>query len=183
MPTYLPPVNGVSLSQAEAEAAAIAPVHRAIVDALEFWHPAFTEPARVVNDRAALLATLEADAPRNASQQVRFEPVPVRAVWPSESAGGSAPVFKLTVDGVSAILTAQLDRAVGSLVPVTFIARRYATDDTSGPTRLPVLHLELSDVVVTDTQVTASCVYADPANKRFPAVAYTRAQYPGLVAR
>lgn len=183
MPTYLTPLQGVSLSQAEAEAAAIAPTSRVGLDALEFWHPAFTEPARVVNDRAPLVATLEATAPRNAGATVTFQPVGVTVVWPAETESQSTPKLQLQVDGVSSVLTEQLDLAVGSLTPVTLIARRYMSDDLSGPARLPVLQLELSNVKVTDTRVTADCIHQDPANLRFPARAYTRAHYPGLAAR
>lgn len=183
IPTYLPPVQGVSLSVAEAEAAAIAPARRAMLDALEFMHPTWSEPARVVNDKASLSATLEATAPYNPGATVVWQPIPVRAVWPSESDSGSAPQFQLEVDGVSAYLMGLLDRALGSLVPITMIARRYASDDTSGPARLPVLVMELTEVKVTETRVTATCVYGDPTNNRFPAAAYTRALYPGLSAR
>jgi hypothetical protein len=183
VPTYLPPLHGISLSEAEAEAAAIAPIHRVALDALEFWHPAFTAPARVVNDNAPLTATLEADAPRDAGEAVTFQAVAVSVIWPSETDDAAAPRLQLQVDGVSAILIDQLELAVDTLDPVILIARRYMSDDLSGPARLPVLTLELTDVRVTETRVTATCLAGDPANTRFPSRAYTRARYPGLPAR
>lgn len=183
MPTYLTPLQGVSLSQAEAEAAAIAPAHRAALDALEIWHPSFTAPARVVNDKADLVATLEADAPRNPGETVPFKAVAFGVVWPSENDDPSSAQLKLTIERVSAELAAQLDLAQDTLDPVTLIARRYMSDDTSGPSRDKQLHLELTDVVVTDLRVTATCIYGDSANRRFPGRAYTRARYPGLSAR
>lgn len=183
MPTYLPPLRGVSLSEAEAEAATIAPVGRVPLDALEFYHPNFDAPARVVNDKANLVATLEADAPRNAGEEVTFIAVGVEVVWPSETDDASAPKLQLRLDGASPVLVEQLDLAVGTLDPVVVIVRRYMSDDTSGPARLPVLTMELSDVKVSETTVLATCIFRDPANTRFPRLAYTRTKYPGLSAR
>lgn len=183
MPTFLPQLQGVSLSEAEAEAATIAPITRVPLDALEFWHPSFTEPARIVNDRVPLTATLEADAPRNAGETVTFQAVGVTVVWPSETDDASAPRLQLQVDGVSALLIEQLDRAVDTLDPVVLIARRYMSDDLSGPSRDKQLHLELTDVQCSETRITASCLFSDPASSRFPSRAYTRARYPGLAAR
>ena len=183
MPSYLPPLRGVTLSEAEAEAAATAPIDRVMLDCMEFWHPAFTEAARVVNDKRDFTGTLEATAPRNAGETVTWKAVGVTVVWPSETDDAAAPRAQLQVDGVSSVLTEQLDLASDTLDPVTLILRRYASDDPSGPSRLPVLTLELSDVTVTEQRVTATCIYGDPASRRFPARAYTRARYPGLAAR
>jgi hypothetical protein len=184
MPTYLTPVNGVSLSEAEAEAATIAPIGRVALDTLEFYRSDFDAPARVVNDRVDFTGTLEADAPRSAGEAVTFTAVGVTVVWPSETDEASAPKLTLEIDGVSAILTEQLNRGTGTLEPLQVLPRRYMSDDPGGPSRLPVQALELSNVQATETRVTADAVSGDdPVNRRFPALAYRRARYPGLSAR
>ena len=183
MPDYLPPLAGVSLSEAEAEAAAIAPVGRVMFDCLELWCPAFTEPARVVNDKQDFTARLEADAPRDAGELVLWTAIPVSVVWPREGESAGPYVAQLQLDGVSGILAEQLDLVNGSLDPLECIVRRYASDDPSGPSRLPVLRMELSNVKVSEARVTASIVGRERGTHRWPAVAYTKARYPGLPAR
>ena len=59
-----------TLSQALKEAYAAAPTSQIVYHTLEIYHPAFTQPIRVVRDFVDLAATLEATAPRNASQTV-----------------------------------------------------------------------------------------------------------------
>lgn len=183
MPEYLPPLAGVSLSEAEAEAAAIAPAGRVMLDCLEFWAPGFTEPARIVTDKRDFNGRIEAGAPRNAGEMVLWMAVPVSVVWPREGESSGPYAAQLQLDGVSAILAEQLDLVNGSLDPLECILRRYASDDPSGPSRLPVSRMELSNVQVSETRVTATIVGRERGNRRWPAVAYTRARYPGLPAR
>lgn len=183
MPEYLPPLAGVSLSRAEAEAAAIAPAGRVMLDCLELWCPAFTEPARIVSDKRDFSAYLEADAPRDAGELVLWRAVPCSVVWPRESDSAGRYAAQLQLDGVSAILAEQLELVNGSLDPLECILRRYASDDPSGPSRLPVLRLELGAPQVTETRVTVPLVGRERGTRRWPAVAYTRARYPGLPAR
>jgi hypothetical protein len=62
------PDTTLSAAIKEAYASATAIVYHT----LEFRHPAFTEPIRVVRDHNDLLATLEATAPENPGEEVRF---------------------------------------------------------------------------------------------------------------
>ena len=61
-----------TLSQAIKEAYASAPANVIIYHTMELWHPAFTDPIRVVRDYDDLTATLESTAPRNAGESVTF---------------------------------------------------------------------------------------------------------------
>ena len=74
MPTYNPVLRGVAMSVAYAEAAAVAPIQRAMLWAYELWHPTLAEPIYFVNDRADLAATIEAGAARNAEVRVGVAP-------------------------------------------------------------------------------------------------------------
>ena len=188
MPTYLPALHGVSFSVAYAEAIAVAPLARTMLDALELRHSEFRDEAgnpyaiRIVSDNTDLTATLEADAPLNAGQAVLFKGLPFECSGPDETDSGEAPAITLAIDGVSRLVVGQLDRAVQTLEPVLLTLRLYASDDTTAPAMLPVITMTLRDVVVGETRITARCAFYDPTNRGFPRAEYTAAQYPGLAA-
>lgn len=189
MPTYLPPHAGVSYSEAYAEAITVASSHRVLFDTIEMRHPEFRDEAdapyaiRVVADYEPLQATLESDAPMDAGAAVTFEPVPFELSGPDETDDSTAPSVQLAIDGVSRLVVGQLDRAVQSLAPVEVTMRVYASDDTTAPAMLPVLHMTLTDVEVGETRITARAVHYDPANRSFPRALYTVATNPTLAAR
>lgn len=188
MPHYLGPVHGVSFSEAYAEAIAVAPVGRAMVDTLELRHPEFRDDdgnpyaIRIVCDYTDFTATLEDDAPMNAGQAVTFQALPVEVYGPDETDGGETPSVTVAIDGVSGHVLPQLDRAVQTLQPVELTWRVYASDDTSGPAVRPVLTMILRDVNVTETRIEGRATFADPTNRAYPRVEYSAAQYPGLSA-
>ena len=189
MPTMLPARNGVAFSQAYAEAIAVAPVTRAMLETLEFRHSQFKDAtgalfaARIVNDHQDLTATLEATAPMNPGAVVVFSACPVSVQGPDETDSAEAPSIQIAVDGVSQLLVQQLDYAILTLEPVLMTVRIYASDDTSGPAQLPVTTMTLREVRVSETRVTAKATFYDPTNRGFPRQEYTSAQYPGLAAR
>ena len=189
MPSMLPARNGVAFSVAYAEALAIAPGTRAMLETLEFRHSQFKDAtgalfaARIVNDHQDLTATLEAGAPMNPGATVVFSACPVQVKLPDETDSAEAPSVQISVDGVSQLLVQQLDYAILTLEPVLMTVRIYASDDTSGPAIMPVTTMTLREVRVSETRVTAKATFYDPTNKGFPRQEYTAAQYPGLSAR
>lgn len=189
MPTMLPARNGVAFSVAYAEAIAVAPVTRVILETLELRHSAFKDDdgspfgVRIVNDHQDLVATLEATAPMNPSTAVTFKACPVQVQGPDETDSAEAPYIQLSIDGVSRILVEQLDYAIATLEPVLLTVRVFASDDTSGPAILPVTTMTLRDVRVSETRVTAKATFHDPTNRGFPRAEYTSDLYPGLAAR
>lgn len=184
MPTLLAPIQGVSHSQALAEAATIARVDRAVFDTLEIWHEDFTQPGFIVNNNEAFDGVLEATAPRQAGETVTFQPVRFRPEWPEENADAASAGARIAADGVTPLLVEQLRLARGSLTPVVAIWRVYASDEPSGPARLPVVTFELGDVDTTETTVSFNLIgYHDPVNTRFPARAYTRRTHPSLASQ
>ena len=189
MPIMLPARNGIAFSQAYAEAIAVAPVTRAMLEALEFRHSAFRDAtgalfaARIVNDHQDLTATLEATAPMNPGATVLFSACPVQVQGPDETDAAAAPYVQLAIDGVSQLLVQQLDYAIATLEPVLMTIRIYASDDASAPAILPVTTMTLREVRVSETRVTAKATFYDPTNRGFPRQEYTSAQYPGLAAR
>lgn len=180
MPDYLPPLHGVSISEGLAEAAAVAPVARAMLSTYELWHPTLAEPVRIVNDHAHLLATIEAGAPRNAGEQVWFLACPVTATRPEESDTAASPEVTLSVANVSGALSDALKAARGSLVPWSIIERVYASDDTSGPAVLPPLTLALTAATLTAAGASVTASFSDSVNSAVPRASFTSTQYPGL---
>ena len=177
-------VKGVSYSDAWKEAAAVAPVDRVILVTLEFNHSTFGDQIpRIVADRRPFLAVLEADAPFNASELVNFAAIPVEVVLPEEGIESAAPVVTMKLDNVSGILTPYLDMALETLEPIKVIIREYASDVTTGPARLPPIHMVVRSATVGETAVILQAGYSDPTNTGFPSKEYIATQYPGLSAR
>lgn len=177
MPNYLDAANGVSLSEAYAEAAASAPIGRVMYWTYEITHPSFTERILIVNDYRNITATLET------GEEVEFVACPVSVTQPEESDNTESPSIKIQIDGVSGIIAAQLDAAVKTMDRIGIIERVYASDDKSAPASMPPLRLTLRDVEVSELSVTAEAAYDDPINRGFPGKDYTPREYPGLAAR
>lgn len=180
MPSYLDVQHGVSLSEAYAEAAAAAPVHRVMLLTYEISHPSFDKPIYIVNDYQDFTATLE---PEGGGELVEFVACPVEVVGPEESDAQKSPTVSVRIDGVSTLIAQQLDLAAGSMDRITLTERIYASDDPSAPAIMPPLRLTLRDVQVGETTVTAEAGFADPVNRGFPSRDYLAREYPGLSAR
>lgn len=172
--------KGVTLSEALQEAAAVAPVQRAMLYAYELWHVSLDEPVRFVNDTQELEATLEATAPRNAGQQVTFLACPLSFRRPKESDDEASPTVQLSRPDVASLVAGMLDAARGSTEPWQLIERLYASDDTSEPALLPPLSFELSQVVINGSEVGFAAQYDDDANVAVPRITFKREEYPGL---
>lgn len=180
MPTT---ILGTTYSDAYLEALTRAPAARAILETLELYHPEWPEAIRIVRDKQDLPATLEDDAPRNAGETVVFRALPVNVIWPDESDEQKASSAKLSIDGVSSYVAQYLDASLETLDPIQVILREYASDDLSGPCRTPPLILQLQNISLNETTITAEAVFTDPVNRPFPAKDYQATEYPGLVAR
>jgi len=180
MPTYKPALRGVRFTEAYAQAAAVAPIGRAMLAAYELWHPTLSAPVRFVDDLTDLTATLEATAPRNASTAQTFIACRLTIGRPEESDTAASPEVTLAREGVSGILKAALDTARGSIVPWTLIERLYASDDPSGPAKLPVLTYQISQAQMNGAGVSIKASFGDAVNVSVPTRTFRREQYPGL---
>lgn len=171
------------MSEAQAEAMAVAPITRAMLYTVELWHPQLTAPVRIVADHAELVAALEQDAPVDGGDTVRFVALPIGIQLPEESDSAAAPSIEVWIDGVSSTVAGELDACVETLDPIRMIVRVYASDDLTGPAQLPPLVMDVVDVALDETRVTVAAAYSDPANRAFPAKTYSQAEYAGLAAR
>lgn len=177
MPNYLDEKNGLTLSEAYAEAAASAPAGRIVHNTYELTHPSFTERILIVNSYTPVTATLET------GETVEFVPCPVTVTPPEESEGAAIPAINIQIDGVSGLVVNALDLAIKTSERIGVIERVYVSDDLSAPAVLPPLRLTLREVEVNEYSVVASAGYDDPINRGFPAKEYLAREYPGLAAR
>ena len=169
-----------SLSDAIQEAYATAPAGEVVLHTLEFRHPAFTTPLRVVRDRADLNATLESTAPENPSEEVTFVQFAFDLELPDVT-NGSSPELLLTMDNVSRDVMAYLDLAANSkdLIEVTY--RPYLLSDTSEPQMNPPLTMTVKEVEADIFRITARCGFGDFANRPFPRDVYDLQRFAGLL--
>ncbi len=176
-----------SISDALAEAAAIAPAAETILHTLELRHPSFVDDTGrpisifVVQDDADLIAPLEAAAPVQAGAIVRFIGFGFSfRLMPVEP--GTTPEIEITIDGVDRSVIHHLDQAVESGVPIVVAYRPYLANDVrDGPQMDPVPSFELSDVHVSVTAVKARARTGIDLRGSFPLLTYSAAAFPGLI--
>jgi hypothetical protein len=183
MPIYQPPRNGVSISQAYAEAAVSAPVQRAMLHCYELWHPTLPEPIRIVNDNVPFFATLESTAPRDAGMEVEHLAAWLQASIFTESNEAASPEVQIRIDNVTGLLSDALAAARGSPEQWWLIERVYASDDPSGPAKLPVLSLTLTKASMSGPTAVLTSGYGDPVNVNIPSLTFVPEEYPGLSAQ
>lgn len=177
----------MTLTAAIKEAYASAPQDIVVLHTLEILHPSFRNDAgqavsvRVVLDHVDHNLKLEAGAPLNGGQTVLFTPFYFSISLPPEEKESGVPEAIIAIDNATREIVAQLERAVTTKDVITVIYRAYISNDTAaGPQNDPPLLLDLKDVQANVTRVTARAVHHDPRNRRFPALDYTAAQFPGL---
>lgn len=169
-----------SLSEAIKEAYATAPSGDIILHTLEFRHPDFTQPLRVVRDRQDLNATLEATAPENPSEEVTFVQFAFELELPDVTTG-SSPELLLTMDNVSRDVMTYLDLAANSADLIEITYRPYLSTDTSEPQMNPPLTMTVKEVEADIFRITARCGFGDFANRPFPRDVYDLSRFPGLL--
>ena len=169
-----------TLTEAIKEAYAVAPRGAIIYHTLEIWHSDFSAPIRVVRDWADLVATLEADAPRNPGEEVTFVKYAFDFVKP-EVGPDSIPSMQITIDNVDRLIAASIEAALGSTEFVTVIYREYLSSDLTAPQNDPPITLQVTDVTVDMFRITATCGFPDLMNRKFPTTEYSAEAFPGLV--
>jgi hypothetical protein len=169
-----------ALSVAIKEAYAAAPADETIIHTLEFHHPVFSEPIRVVLDHVDHTCTLEADAPENALEAVLFVGYSFDMVPPAVD-DGAAPEVVITIDNVSVEIEDNINAALATTDKVTVIYRAYLRSDPSAPQNNPTTRLTVTQVSADQFQLTARAQLGDFANKAFPGELYTATRFPGLV--
>lgn len=168
------------LSEALREAYASAPVGLVIHDTLEFWHPAFATPIRVVRDVTALDARIEAGAARDAGLLVTFLPYAFEVV-PPDVLADTLPQVTIEIDNVGSELLAQIDAAVLAGEPIEVIHRQYLSDTAlDGPETVPPLRMTLIQISATPLRIRATAGFSTLMDRKFPRLEYELETFPGL---
>lgn len=178
-----------SLTDALAEAAALAPADEIIRHTLEIRHPDFRDDngdldsVWLVADTENLTAPLEDDAPVKAGEWVVFTALAfsfaLAAIEP-----GTTPEIEITIDGVNRALIEYLDLAMASAKPISIAYRPYLdTALEDGPQMDPVPTFEVADITVGLTSVTIRARTGIDLRGAFPVRQYTLAEFPGLAGR
>lgn len=170
-----------SLSTAIREAMASAPAAALILHTLEFRHPSFTTPIRVVRDRRDWTLSLEAGAPVDPGAAVTFVGFGFDFSLPDKTMAAS-PDIEVSIDNVQRWIIGYMDLAAQSSDLIEMTYRAYLADDPSGPQNDPPLTLVVRDVSADVFRVRAHAGFGDVANRRFPAEVYDLQRWPGLVS-
>lgn len=180
MPTYGAAYKGVRFSAALKQAATIAPIRRAILYAYELWHPTLDEPIYFVDNKEEIVAQTEVTAERNPGTFQTFVACLLGMQRPEESDTAASPEVTLNREGVSGILKEALDGARDSLEPWELVERVYASDDLSGPAKLPPAVYLLSSASLSGGGASIRASYGDPGNVSIPTRTFRREKYPSL---
>jgi hypothetical protein len=173
-------MTDTTLSLALREAYASAPSNDTVLHTLEFRHPSFTTPIRVVRDYQDCVATLESTAPVDASTAVTFTAYAFNFTPPEVSTNG-APEITILIDNVSSEIVGYMDAAAQTpdLIEVTY--RPYLASNLTVPQAVPPLTLVIISVTADVFRIQARATFGDVANRKFPAELYTAERFPGLV--
>lgn len=178
-----------SMSEALAEAAALAPAVEVIRHTLEIRHDDFVDDsgardsAWLVADTESLTAPLESNAPVRPGQWVTFTACAFSfALAPIEA--GSTPEIEIKIDGVNRRLIQYLDLAMESAKPLFVAYRPYLdTQLADGPQMAPVPTFEAADITVSVGTITLKARTGVDLRGAFPVRQYTVTDFPGLAGR
>lgn len=149
------------------------------LDTIELRHPLLDDPVRFVNDPSDLAATLEADAPEDASTEVTFFKGAFNFI-PPESSSPGMPTCTIECMNVPASLQAVLVKCISFAAPVEITYRQFLSDDLAAPAF--VMHgLTLKTVSAGILRVRAEAGFDDFLGRASPRRNYTAKDFPGLV--
>jgi len=166
-----------SYDDATREAYAAAPADTVLLDSLEFLHPAFTQPMRVVNNTESITAPLEIDAPADPGASVLFVALAFKIELPDvDSTSGE---LQMSIDNISEEIGNALTLASSSQTKVTVVYR--GCEVRNGVARLGGRWvLSLTEAKSNVFTATAAATFGDIVNTPFPGLDYTTTEFPGL---
>ena len=173
------------MDMAIAEAYASCPVDEAIIlYTLEFIHPTFDQPARVVrwpvtgNEMQRFSLKLEPEAPENPGEYVDFICAPFEVTIPAQEENAPGE-FKIRVEHIGHLMSEHLKSAVMQREPVRMVFREYLKTMPESP-QLVYTDFSISRVTVTNNSVEASATMIDWLLLVYGRI-YTPSEFPGLV--
>lgn len=177
-----------SVSDALAEAYALAPGDEIVLHTLEVRHPAFVDADGnpdsiwVVANSENVTATIEESAPIRGGEAVTFVGLPFAFRLPPVEPGAT-PEIELQIDNVDRRIVENLDLAVSDGNKIVVVYRPFLASDLTQPQMDPPPAFDLSDVRVDIMKVTARARTSIDLRGAFPRRLYTAREFPGLVGR
>lgn len=169
----------ITRSQAWAEAAASV-TREPMLLTLEFQHPSFSSPVRVVADTQDQTFRIESTADVNPGADVLFLGVPFEYEEPKRGPGGGAE-WSVRVDNIGREISQYLEAATGINSALVVIMRGYLTSAPTvvgyGPFRGVA-----RGVGVRGASVEMTVTIADPQNQKFGRSTYDMVRFPSLLA-
>jgi hypothetical protein len=173
------------MKEAMAEAYASCPVDEAIIlYTLEFLHPTFDVPARIVrwpvtgNEMQTFPLKLEAEAPANPGEYVDFIHAPFEVTIPAQEENAPGE-FKLKVEHIGHLSSENLKAAVRQREPIRMIFREYLKTMPETP-QLIYTDFSISTVTVSNNAVEGTATMIDWLKRVYGRI-YTPSEFPGLV--
>lgn len=151
-----------------------APRDEALIEVLEFSHPAWSQGVIVTNWFTPI--------------QVRFEtgrsvtplPLAFRVDLPDAGLQGRQDM-QITLDNVGAELWNALEQAIAlAQYPVVVTHRLFTSKELSAPVAIPIV-LTVTSIAATTTAVQLTAERSDLINRKWPTVVYRSERWPGLV--
>lgn len=164
-----------TLSEALKEAYASAPSNVVILECIQIAHVSLMEVISLVKNNEDLDLTLED------SSVVTFEGAAFQLSLPAK-ADSALQQLSIKIDNIDQRVSDFINDAKNFTTPVEITYRVYLSTDLTTPQNSPPLILYLSDVKVTQFDVTGTANFADLINKKFPSEFYTAARFPSLNA-
>jgi hypothetical protein len=167
------------------EAYASCPVDDSVIlYTLEFLHPTFDTPARIVkwpvtgNGIQTFSLRLEPEAPENPGEFVDFICAPFEVTIPAQEENAPGE-FKIKVEYIGHLLSEHLRSAVAQRDPVRMVFREYLKTMPETP-QLIYTDFSISRVTVTNNAVEATATMIDWLLRVYGRI-YTPSEFPGLV--
>jgi len=175
-----------AIDEAYSVAAASAPVEGAIIlYTLEFLHPTFDKPARIVrwpvtsNEIQTFSLKLEPEAPtEDRGKFVDFICAPFEVTLPAQEENAPGE-FKIKVDHVGHLLSENLKSAVQQREPIRMVFREYLKHMPETP-QLIYTDFSISSVKVVNNAVEGTATMIDWLLRGIDGI-YTPSGFPGLV--
>lgn len=180
MTAFRPKLNGISLSDAIAEAAVVNPAGVVVLRTYEIRNYFLQTPIRLVSSNQDLSARLETAAPVDGGKVVTFYSCAVTVALAPESASEGSPEIDITITNVNDEIGGLLGMSRGSWESWEITERLYVSTDLESPAKLPPMTLTLTSVSMNGKSANIKAAFGDAINLAVPRLTYTVKEYPGL---
>ena len=163
----------MALSQDMKDLYGSVPTDQIALDTIQLSHSLFTQTYYFVNRNTTFTAYLE-----DLTTQVSYEPMAFVATLPEK--GSNQQDLQFTFDNVNQLGVIELENAAEAIdEPIVLTYRPYIDTDTTTPQATPI-ELNLTNIVVMTTTITASASRSSMIERRFPTRNFDTSVFQGL---